>query len=94
MKIVGVAFRKWEGLNVCITDYLPIYKILHSLCVGGLEEHIIMQVSLIFAIICQFYVFIVLLSLVYFFRRISDSEFTFLKNNSPNLLGISRSIYI
>ena len=25
MKIVGVAFRKWEGLNVCITDYLPLF---------------------------------------------------------------------
>jgi len=24
LKIDGVAFRKWEGLNVCITDYLPI----------------------------------------------------------------------
>ena len=25
LKIVSVAFRKWEGLNVCITDYLPLF---------------------------------------------------------------------
>ena len=32
--------------------------------------------------------FIVLVSLVYFFQRISDSRFMFLKNNLLNLLGL------
>ena len=60
----------------------------NTLAVHGLEEHI-MQVSLISVIIVSFMLFIVLLSLMqYFFQRISDSQFMFLKNNLPNLLGL------
>ena len=47
-----------------------------------------MRVSLIFVIIVRFMLFIVILSLMYFFQRISDLRFMIFNNNLPNLLGL------
>jgi hypothetical protein len=63
--------------------------LINTLAARGLEEQYIMRVSLIFVIIVSFMLFIVLLlSLMYFFQRHSDSRFMILKNNLPNLLGL------
>ena len=61
----------------------------NTLAARGLEERVL-RVSLIFGIIVSFMLFIVLLSLMYFFRRISDSRFMILKNSFLNLLGLCR----
>jgi hypothetical protein len=45
-----------------------------SLAARGLEEHV--RITLIFSRIISFMLFTVLLSHMYFFRRISDSQFT------------------
>jgi hypothetical protein len=46
----------------------------NTLAARGLEEHV--RITLIFSRIISFMLFTVLLSHVYFFRRISDSQFT------------------
>ena len=70
-----------------LASWQPLW--INTLAARGLEEHNIMQVSLIFVIIVSFMLFIVLLlSLMYFFWRHSDSRFMILKNNLPDLLSL------
>ena len=74
-----------------LSEMVVLYPTHTKHAARGLEKRHDVRITLIFSRIISFMLFTVLLSLMYYFRRISDSRFTWihdLKNSWLNLLGL------